>query len=186
MPRLAVAERLACQRLLQRCFTSVACTRLPTAWPPAELASRVRSLRRAARRRSADWAHDALRTGGTSEGGFSDDGSLTGAGGGGGAAAAWAALASRSSLSLDALLRSMPSAVMDTVGHMISSPRATMRRAGSVLFRDDFGGWPRRGARGRGGGLGWGEGCVWVRVTVLVGRGMCRACRALRVGSQAD
>jgi hypothetical protein len=45
---------------------------------------------------------------------------------------AFASFASRGSF--DTLLRTMSS-----VGHMLGSPTSTMRRAGSMLFRDDFG-----------------------------------------------
>lgn len=83
---------------------------------------RERRLRRHRRRRSADWAPGLRR--GASDEAFSDaEGSVRGA---------FATLASRPSF--DTLLRTMSS-----VGHMLGSPTTTMRRAGSMLFRDDFG-----------------------------------------------
>ncbi|KAI7840166.1 hypothetical protein COHA_005949 [Chlorella ohadii] len=92
------------------------------------LASQQRSLRRAARRRSIDLSD--LQRGGSaasSWGGLSDLASTH--------STMWdpfSSIASRTSI--DTLLRTMSS-----VGHMLGSPTSTMRRAGSMLFRDDFG-----------------------------------------------
>jgi hypothetical protein len=93
------------------------------------LASQQRSLRRAARRRSIDLSD--LQRGSSSAnsswGGLSDLASMQ--------STMWdpfSSIASRTSI--DTLLRTMSS-----VGHMLGSPTSTMRRAGSMLFRDDFG-----------------------------------------------
>lgn len=101
---------------------------------PAELASRARRLRRHQRRRSADYAHDVRSA--ASWATASDAGSEGGASSALSLRDAWASLAGAASRSsFDLLLHR----TMSSVGQMLHSPTSTMRRAGSMLFRDDFG-----------------------------------------------
>ncbi|KAL4423131.1 hypothetical protein ABPG77_004814 [Micractinium sp. CCAP 211/92] len=99
-----------------------------------ELASRARRLRRHQRRRSADYAHDVRSA--ASWATASDAGSEGGASSALSMRDAWASLAGAASRSsFDLLLHR----TMSSVGQMLHSPTSTMRRAGSMLFRDDFG-----------------------------------------------
>lgn len=100
----------------------------------AELASRERRLRRHHRRRSADYAYDMRSA--ASWAAASDAGSDGGASSAVSMRDAFASLAGAASRgSFDLLLQR----TMSSVGQMLHSPTSTMRRAGSMLFRDDFG-----------------------------------------------